>query len=167
MKIGVYLKSKVGVDQLSDRWIGPVALATQIPSLGFWGVRVLELSPSACEVRLPYSFRTKNPFRSIYFSALLGAGELASGALVLKHLGGSKQISMLVVEMQSRFLKKARSEIRFKCEEGELIRSEVERALKGEAVEFWARSVGFDAVGDIICELKVKWSLLGRAERIS
>ena len=166
MKLSALVRSQLSVEQLADPWVGPLALATQIPSLGFWGVKVLRLSNDECEVKLPFTFLTKNPFRSIYFSALLGAGELASGALVLKHLGNLNAISMLVVEMQSRFLKKAKSVVVFRCREGQLIAAEVAKALRGEATEFWSTVEGTDETGDVVCELKVKWSLLGKAEKL-
>ena len=166
MKLTTLVQSRFSVEQLTEPWIGPIALASQIPSLGFWGVRVLRLNSEECEVKLPFSVFTQNPFRSIYFSAVLGAGELASGALLLKHLGRSSTVSMLVVEMQSRFLKKAKSTVVFRCKDGLMIESQVALALRGEAAEFWSTIEGTDQTGDIVCEVKVKWSLLGKAERL-
>ncbi|RMF25391.1 MAG: DUF4442 domain-containing protein, partial [Bacteroidetes bacterium] len=56
-----------------------------LPSALWWGLRVRAISAEQAEVTIPFNWRTQNPFRSIYFAALAGAGELATGVLANLH----------------------------------------------------------------------------------
>lgn len=98
----------------SFRWF----LLTKLPTVLFWGVNVKTLTAKHCVVHLPYTWRTKNPFKSIYFAALSGAAELASGAICMYYLRGTGRYSMLITGFEADFLKKATQTTVFTCEEG-------------------------------------------------
>lgn len=98
------------------RWF----LLWKLPTVLFWGVRVGQLDGTRCQVRLPFNWRTKNPFQSIYFAALSGAAELASGALCMYHLQGTGKYSMLITGFEAGFFKKANQPITFTCSDGHL-----------------------------------------------
>ncbi|HSI76913.1 MAG TPA: DUF4442 domain-containing protein [Lunatimonas sp.] len=99
------------------RWF----LLSKLPTVLFWGARIKHLDGGSCQVMLPYNWRTKNPFRSIYFAALSGAAELASGALCMFYLQGPEKYSMLITGFDAVFLKKADQTIIFTCVEGESV----------------------------------------------
>lgn len=99
------------------RWF----LLWKLPSVLFWGARVSHLDEGSCQIKLPYSWRTKNPFRSIYFAALSGAAELSSGALCMYYLQGAGAYSMLITGFEADFLKKANQTITFTCADGLLV----------------------------------------------
>jgi acyl-coenzyme A thioesterase PaaI-like protein len=132
---------------------------SELPSLAFFGVSVSKLTQAECHVELPFTWRTQNPFQSVYFAAQAGAAELATGLLVLRALAGKSPVSMLVVGMEASFSKKAKRDVRFVCENGEAIHLAVERALAGEDVDFVAESVGRLADGTEVSRFKIKWAL--------
>ncbi|MGB3545398.1 MAG: hypothetical protein WBA17_00375, partial [Saprospiraceae bacterium] len=45
----------------------------KLPTLFWWGVRVKSATEDRAEVTIPYTWRTQNPFKSVYFAAQAGA----------------------------------------------------------------------------------------------
>lgn len=99
------------------RWF----LLSKLPTVLFWGARIKHLDGESCQVTLPFNWRTKNPFRSIYFAALSGAAELATGAVCLYYLQGTEKYSMLITGFEAVFLKKANQTITFTCADGDSV----------------------------------------------
>lgn len=99
------------------RWF----LLSKLPTVLFWGARIKHLDGMSCQVTLPFNWRTKNPFRSIYFAALSGAAELASGAVCMYYLQGTEKYSMLITGFEAVFLKKANQTITFTCADGDSV----------------------------------------------
>ena len=134
----------------------------QLPSLFFWGVRVEKIDKSRAEISIKYRWRTQNPFRSIYFSALAGTAELSTGLLALLAIEKAN-VSMLVVGMQARFMKKAKGKVIFICEQGEQIFDAVKKAIdSGEGQEVLVISKGYNEQGDIVAEFDILWSFKRR-----
>jgi len=136
---------------------------TNLPSLWFWGVRVEAVQSDHCVIYLPHNWRSKNPFRSIYFSALCGAGELASGVLAQTKCQ-SNNVSMLVTEMEAKFHKKAVGGIRFRCDEGLRIAASVDQAVASRAPQTCRVKVSGESAGQIAVELWVTWSFRARTK---
>lgn len=133
-----------------------------LPTLFFWGVKVSKVEDNFSEIRIGYNWRTKNPFRSIYFSALAGAAELSTGILVLNS-ASKYNMSILVVGVNGKFHKKATGTIRFVCNDGELIKNAIlnsEATRNGEI--FTVKSVGYNENKDIIAEFELTWSVKPR-----
>ena len=135
----------------------------KLPSAVWWGLRVKSCTHLRCEVVIPYNWRTKNPFRSIYFAALAGAGELSTGLLCIIALQNRKDISMLVVSQEATFVKKADGFITFTCNEGQAIIDLIQRTLdSGEAQTITMTSVGRNTKGEEVCRVNIKWSFKKR-----
>ncbi len=124
------------------------------------GIRPEFISSDEAKVSAPYSFLTKNPFRSLYFAVQCMAAELSTGLLAINMVGNSsEQISMLVVNIQASFIKKSRSLTTFKCNDGELIKAAIAKSIStGEGQIVDVVSVGVDASGDKIAEFIITWS---------
>lgn len=133
-------------------------LAT-IPSLSFFGVTVEKLNGRECQVDIPFTWRTQNPFQSVYFAAQSAAAELSTGALVLRAISSYPQMSMLVGKMNAEFTKKAKANVSFVCLDGEAIHEACEQALSGEGVTVLARSVGRMADGTEVSRFTFEWTL--------
>lgn len=131
-----------------------------LPSLFFWGVKIEQLNRESCAVNIRQSWRTQNPFRSIYFSALNGAAELSTGMLVVANCP-SKEWSTLVVGMEASFTKKAVGKIIFSCVDGYMIQEKVKKAGP-EGTQMTLTSTGTDEAGDIVATMKVTWSVRKR-----
>ncbi|MEJ7913371.1 MAG: DUF4442 domain-containing protein, partial [Chitinophagaceae bacterium] len=94
-------------------------LLQQLPAAFFSGIRLVDADERHCSVSVPFAWFTKNPFRSTYFACLSMAAEMSTGILSMAHLHKkSPRVSMLVVEMEATFQKKAVGTVVFTCAEG-------------------------------------------------
>ena len=133
----------------------------KIPSAYFSGVRVSKLTDNEVEATVKYSWRSKNPFKSIYWAVQGMTSELVTGILVMKHIALSgKNISMLVTHQTADFYKKARGKITFSCKDEELIKNAVAKTIKtGEGQTFDLIAEGFDEQGDKVSSFMYQWSI--------
>lgn len=134
-------------------------LLWKLPSAWFMGINVRSCDSEKAVVRLPYGWRSQNPFRSTYFAAQCAAAELSTGILALAHLQEKPPVSMLVTNIEAEFLKKASDTLLFTCEEGAALEAAIQRALDtGEAQVFAAKSVGRLPDGTEAGRVQVTWS---------
>jgi len=137
-------------------WVG---MLWRLPSVAFWGIKVKDIDESSCTVALPFSWRTQNPFRSAYFGAQLGAGELATGLLCQLHLAGRADHSMLVIDFSARFLKKATTTIRFVCDEGTQLKAALDDLKQnGDTCTLVMHARGIDTNGVEVSNITLTWS---------
>jgi len=124
------------------------------------GLKIIEVNDEKAVVSIPYKFLNKNPFQSIYFAALSMAAELSTGVLAMAAISEkSIPISMLVVEMESRFLKKAQTKIVFTCQQGFEIKQAVDKCLEsgaGQTVKVLSK--GTDISGAEVAEFYFTWT---------
>jgi Flp pilus assembly protein TadB len=67
---------------------------------------------------------------------------------------------MLVLKNQAIFKKKAKGLVKFHCTQGTDAIDAVNKAIEsGEAVVVTLKSVGTDALGDVVSEFEFEWSL--------
>ncbi|MFC4872695.1 DUF4442 domain-containing protein [Negadavirga shengliensis] len=134
-------------------------MLTKLPSITFWNIRIKQLGKNGCQTILPFTWRTQNPFRSVYFATLAGAAELASGALCMLHLTGKKEYSMLVTDFEATFSKKATGTVSMTCEDGPLLLQTLEKLEKPGDVQTLRMAVtGTNENGDVIGNFAVTWS---------
>ena len=130
-----------------------------LPSLGFWGIRIDSLDANESKVSLPYSFWNKNPFQSIYFAALAGAGELSTGTYLQCFLAEHQPYSMLVTNTQMSFSKKATERVHFVCSDRKIIQDAIQSCLESkEPQKFTLESRGHSG-GQEICKIQIEWSI--------
>lgn len=141
-------------------------LLQKLPAAFFSGVRIREMDEHHCVVTVPFKWLTQNPFRSTYFASLSMAAEMSTGALAMAHIyKRSPAISMLVVRVDSQYMKKATGKTRFTCNDGSALRSVIEKAVSsGEAQSFVARSVGINEAGETVAEFLITWSFKVRSK---
>lgn len=141
-------------------------LLWKLPAAWFMGIGVQFCDGEKAVARLPYGWRSQNPFRSTYFAAQCAAGELSTGILALTHLQGKPPISMLVTHVEAEFFKKASATLLFTCEDGKNLEETIERALKtGEAQIFRATSVGRLPDGTEAARVWITWSFKKKVEK--
>jgi len=133
----------------------------KIPSAYFSGVRVSKLTDNEVEATVKYSWRSKNPFKSIYWAVQGMASELVTGILVMKQIAASKKnISMLVTHQTADFLKKAKGKITFSCKDEQLIKEAVAKTIaNGEGQTFDLIVEGFDEQGEKVSYFTYQWSI--------
>jgi len=124
------------------------------------GMRVLKFDDNDCEVSVPYNTITKNPFQSVYFAVQAMAAELSTGVVAMDAITRTpKKVSMLVFDMNAKFVKKARSKIVFTCNQVQDINDAVQKSVAtGEGVTINVKSVGLDIDGDIVSEFNFTWT---------
>ena len=140
-------------------------LFLRMPSAYFSGLRIREIDSSTCSVTVPYSWFSKNPFHSTYFACLAMAAEMSTGLLAMAHLyEHDPPVSMLVVNLEAIYSKRAVGKTVFTCTDGALLRKAIEEALtSGESRSVRARSLGSNATGETIAEFFITWSFKAKA----
>jgi hypothetical protein len=135
---------------------------TKLPSLAFWGVKLGKLDESSCQIKMKLGWSNKNPFGSLYFSALAGAGELSTGLPVLLAAQGNGDFSMLVVGSTASFTKKAKGTVTFSFDGVEEVLQKLANLKLDESSQFTLTSIGRDESNDIIGEFSYHWSIKKR-----
>ena len=135
-------------------------LLWKLPAAWFIGLRLVQVSENQCVIALPISWRSQNPFRSIYFAAQCAAGEMSTGLLALIHLDGQPPVSMLVTEVNSSYSKKAAGRTHFTCNEGQKMAETIRRAVEtGEPQMVRMESIGtLAATGEEVSRVWITWS---------
>ncbi|WP_435255297.1 DUF4442 domain-containing protein [Tenacibaculum sp. A30] len=133
----------------------------KLPSAFFTGVRLKSLTDDTAEVKVTYKWVNQNPFKSMFWAVQGMASELATGVLVMKEIAASnRKISMLVTNMNGTFTKKATGKIRFKCNQGQLIRETIQKAIEtGEGQTVIVAAEGFNKEGVSVSKFEYEWSL--------
>jgi hypothetical protein len=133
----------------------------QIPLIWFSGIKVNQFDRNICSVKLPFTRRTQNPFRSVYFAAQCMAAELSTGLILMAEtIETGKKCSMLVTDMRATFIKKADATIFFTCSPNNIITNAIQNAIdNNEPVKFMLMSEGKMDDGTVVASFEFEWSL--------
>lgn len=144
-------------------------LLTKLPSAFFSGVRVQYVDEEKCIVTIPYKWFSTNPFKSTYFACLSMAAEMSTGILAMSCIYERKPaISMLVVNMQANFVKKATGVTTFICEDGKRIQQMVDEAsASGKSTSLTVRAEGKDKDGQLVAEFSFTWSFKVKTSQLT
>ena len=132
----------------------------RLPSALFAGLRIKALDERQAVVSVKYKWFNQNPFRSMYFAIQSMAAEMSTGLLASGQVyERNPQVSMLVVGLEAKFVKKAVGMIFFSCKDGENISKAIESAINTmESAIVKAHSIGTNEAGDIVSEFWITWS---------
>ncbi len=133
----------------------------KLPSAFWSGVRVKSISPEVCTVTVKHRWFNQNPFNSMYFAVQAMAAEFTTGALVMFQIKQSgKSISMLVAQNKSVFTKKATGRITFTCNQGDLIKETIQKAIDtNEGQTIWLTSIGKNEKSEQVSEMQFEWTI--------
>jgi hypothetical protein len=145
---------------MTHSWKSKLFLFFNLPSAFFSGVRIRSLSEEKAVVSVPYKWFSKNPFQSTYFACLAMAGEMSTGLLALMHCYRRKpSISMLVINMEAHYHKKATGLTYFTCEAGKDLGWIINECIReNKSHTYVATAVGRDESGEKIAEFYITWS---------
>ncbi len=133
----------------------------KLPSAFWSGVRVKSITEDKCEATVKHRWFNQNPFNSMYFAVQAMAAEFTTGALMMLQIKKSgKSISMLVANNKSTFTKKATGRITFTCNQGDLIKATIQKAIdtmEGQTV--WLTSTGLNEEGIQVSEMQFEWTI--------
>ena len=133
----------------------------KIPLIWFSGIKVNQFDRNSCSVKLPFTRRTQNPFRSVYFAAQCMAAELSTGLILMAEtIETGKKCSMLVTDMKANFTKKADADIYFTCTPNDVTIDAIKTAIEtNEPVKFNLKSEGKMTDGTVVANFEFEWSL--------
>lgn len=138
---------------------------TKLPAAYFCGVRVKSITETDCVTTVRHRWINQNPFHSLFWAVQGMAAELATGALVMQGVRASgRSISMLLVNAQGTFGKKATGKITFLCSDGAHFASVLQKTLhtgEGQICKMYAE--GRDENGNIVSQFHFEWSVKLRA----
>lgn len=144
---------------IRSRWKFNYFFFKKLPSVVWWKVRVKHIDDDSCEIRLPFTWRSQNPFKSVYFGAQAGASELTTGLMILAGIQGLGKVSFLVTGMSSRFYKKAKGDIIFTCKDGQKV-LDAHSSLKASGDKTTIEMTSQGHVGDLlVSEFVFTWDL--------
>lgn len=153
-----------GAETLRKRLTSPRLLdayfLAKLPLAAMAGLKIVRLDGRACEVTVPFGWRTQNPFGSIYFAALSMAAELSCAGLALMAARGAPvPVSVLPVGIEGTFEKKATARTRFVCTDGDQLFEAVREAVAtGEGVTRVTHTEGRMEDGTLVSRFRFTWS---------
>ena len=133
----------------------------KLPSVWWCGIRVKRLDETTCEAAVKHKWINQNPFRSMFWAVQGMAAELTTGALVMRQIQESgKKISMLVLNNNANFSKKATGRITFTCDQGEEVDAAIEKTIEtGEGQTIWMKSTGVNEDGVVVSTFNFEWTV--------
>lgn len=136
----------------------------RLPSALFAGLRVKALDEHHSIVTVKYKWFNQNPFKSMYFAVQSMAAEMSTGLLASGQVyKRNPAVSMLVVGLEAKFVKKAVDTISFTCADGDAINEVVESSIAtGEGKTIRCYSVGTNLAGEVVSEFWITWSFKAR-----
>ena len=133
---------------------------TKLPLTFLSGIKAIELSPDSATTSVKYGYLNTNPFKSIYYGVLAMTAELSTGVLAIFSIAQYEEsISLLVIESNGKFHKKATGKIKFTCNDGTLFQKELDRCVNEKTpVTITASTKGFNEENELVCEYTFTWS---------
>lgn len=141
-------------------WRFKLFLLKRLPMAFLAGLRVTRANTESASVTISLWHLTKNPFRSIYFACQAMAAEFSTGILAMHAIEQTGHpFSLLVVQLQAEFTKKATGTITFECTGGERLIQTAEQCLKDHQPNTCTvTSIGTDVQGATVAKFNVTWS---------
>lgn len=139
-------------------------LARKIPLILWCNIRVVREDFDICHTVIKPCWRNRNPFGIIYFSALITAGEMAAGTLllerVLKARDAGEPLVLVIKNTSAQFKRSCNDLITFKCSQGLQMDLVVEDAAKTDMhTSIETISEGYNRKGKLACTVKITWVL--------
>ncbi len=136
----------------------------KLPLAALAGLSVAHLDGERCEARVPFGWRSQNPFGSIYFAALSMAAELSTAGLALQAAHAApRSVSALPIALAGSFEKKATRRTRFVCADGPAVFGAVNEALRGgRGTTCITRALGTLDDGTVVARFEITWSFKAR-----
>lgn len=153
-----------GAQTFKDRLTSPRLLkayfAAKLPLAAVAGLKLRRLDGQACEVMVPYGWRTKNPFGSIYFAALSMAAELScAGLALMASRAPASKVAVYPIALRGEFIKQAKADTTFTCTKGPELFAAVSQAVEtGEPVTVVTETIGRTPDGTIVSKFDFTWS---------
>jgi len=129
------------------------------------GIKLVSLDENESVAEVPFRWRNKNPFRSMYFAVLSMAAELSTAAPVMLALEGHDvDVALIIVDLKVEFIKKAQSRTTFTCIEYENICKVIAQLKQaGDTAAVTIKTTGRDVDGNEVATFYFTWSFKRRS----
>tara|TARA_B100001142_G_C14209257_1_gene606939 strand:+ start:128 stop:604 length:477 start_codon:yes stop_codon:yes gene_type:complete len=146
--------------KVNNSFLYRLFLIAKLPIAWISGLKVNKVTAEKAQISIRYKYLNQNPFKSMYFACQAMAAEMSTGLLAMGYIDSqSVKISMLVLDLNCSFTKKAIGKIQFVCEEGILVKEAIQKAVESnEGVVCVMTSKGYDEQGDCVSSFKITWS---------
>ena len=113
------------------QWLLFLLSRFKIPMIGYVQPKLLLLNDTDVELKIKLRRRSKNHLNSMYFGALAIGADVAAGIHTFYFAEKmNKKVSFAFKGIKGEFLKRAESDVIFKCNQGELIRETIEKSAR-------------------------------------
>ena len=132
----------------------------KLPIAFIAGLRLKEINSEKAVIQVKLHWLNQNPFKSMFWAVQGMAAELSTGVICITKIKESNiKISMLVIEQNAIFTKKAKGKITFTCTQGKLIDEVIYKAINTQQPQtLWLESKGFDEQNAQVAHFKFLWS---------
>ena len=146
--------------KVNNRFLYSLFLIQKLPIAWISGLKVANVTEDTAKVNIKFKYLNKNPFKSMYFACQAMAAEMSTGLLALGYLDAQpEKVSMLVLDLNCSFTKKAIGTIQFVCEDGAKVKACIDEAVEtGKGVVCVMQSKGFNAAGDCVSTFNITWT---------
>lgn len=136
-------------------------LLSKLPMAWVAGLKIVELDQEKASVVVGYKWINQNPFQSIYFAVLGMAAELSTGVICFANIYQRKpSMSILIVNLQANFHKKATGKIKFTCKDGMKIQQAIDAAYSSkESQVIQCSSTGLNENNEVVADFVFTWSM--------
>ncbi len=132
---------------------------SRVPGAFWFRLKMEEVNQDKCIVSLPLSWRTKNPFQSIYFVGLMAAAEYSTALLVYSRVMMAENVKYIVKDVGAEFVKKASSRTFFTCDDPASIDEAINQAIiTGEQHSVKLYSTGRLSSGEVVAKIHIAWT---------
>ena len=135
-------------------------LLKKLPIAWVSGLKVAGVTEESAKVNIKFKYFNQNPFKSMYFACQAMAAEMSTGLLALGYLDAQPvKVSMLVLDLNCSFTKKAVGKIQFVCQDGAQVKACIDEAVEtAKGVVCVMQSKGYDEIGDCVSTFNITWT---------
>lgn len=132
----------------------------KLPAAFIAGLKVGYIDEAKTVILVRHGWINQNPFKSMYFAVQAMAAEMSTGLFpVGQTYKRSPSVSMLVVGLEAKFVKKATGLIAFTCTDGLMVAEAIEEAIATKQAKIiQCKSIGTNTNGEVVAEFYITWS---------
>jgi acyl-coenzyme A thioesterase PaaI-like protein len=129
------------------------------------GIRLVHLDEAKAVAEVPFRWRNKNPFNSMYFAVQSMAAELSTAAPVMLALKDfDADVALIIVDLKVTFVKKAQSKTTFTCTEYSSIHDAITQLKQpGDTTAITLKTTGRDTDENEVATFYFTWSFKRRS----
>jgi Domain of unknown function (DUF4442) len=132
----------------------------KLPAAFIAGLKIGYIDETKTVILVKHGWINQNPFKSMYFAVQAMAAEMSTGLFpVGQTYKRTPAVSMLVVGLEAKFVKKATGLIAFTCTDGLMVAEAIEEAIatkEGKTIQ--CTSIGTNSKGEVVAEFYITWS---------